>query len=205
MTIFRVIPILLAISFLLGCSKDQAPDHTQLFEEIRHVNRMEFASLAVTKTVKTERTDWYKVGKRIAVYSYDTYLKAFIDLNLMAPDDMVFDEEQKTVRITLPPVQIEISGRDMEMKKEYENVGLFRTEISAQERALMKEKANDELKKELAGNPEYKQRLNEAARHKARSYFESLLRDAGYTPYIRFSDESSTTGDFNLKEYDQDP
>ena len=29
--------------FLLGgaCSKTQAPDHTQLYEEIRHVNRME--------------------------------------------------------------------------------------------------------------------------------------------------------------------
>ena len=199
----KLLTLLLAIPMLLsGCSKPKTPDHTDLYEEIRQVNRMEFASLAVTKTVKTERTDWYKVGKRIAVYSYDTYLKAFIDLNLIAPDDMVFDEEQKTVRITLPPVRIEIAGRDMEMKKEYENVGLFRTEISAQERALMKEKANDELKKELAGNPEYKRRLDEAARRKARSYFESLLRNAGYTAYVRFSDESSPTGDFNLQDYD---
>ena len=195
--LLTVIPVLLA-----GCSKTPAPDHTDLYEEIRRVNRMEFASLAVTKTVKTERTDWYKVGKRIAVYSYDTYLKAFIDLNLMAPDDMEFDEENKTVRITLPPVQIEIAGRDMEMKKEYENVGLLRTEITSQERARMKEKANEELKRELVGNPEYKQRLNEAARRKARSYFESLLRDAGYTACIRFSDESTPTGDFNSSNYD---
>ena len=195
--LLTVIPVLLA-----GCSKTPVPDHTDLYEEIRRVNRMEFASLAVTKTVKTERTDWYKVGKRIAVYSYDTYLKAFIDLNLMAPDDMEFDEENKTVRITLPPVRIEIAGRDMEMKKEYENVGLLRTEITSQERARMKEKANEELKRELAGNPEYKQRLNEAARRKARSYFESLLRDAGYTAYIRFSDESTPTGDFNSSNYD---
>ena len=202
MTIFRVLPILLALPFFFACSKMQVPDHTQLYEEIRHVNRMEFASLAVTKTVKTERTDWYKVGKRIAVYSYDTYLKAFIDMNLLAPDDMEFDEENKTVRVTLPPVQIEIAGRDMEMRKEYENVGMFRTEITSQERARMKEKANEELKKELAGNPEYKQKLNEAARRKARSYFESLLRDAGYTAYIRFSDESTPSGDFNSSNYD---
>ena len=199
----RYFLIICLFIFTGACSKAPKPDHTQLYEEIRHVNRMEFASLAVTKTVKTERTDWYKVGKRIAVYSYDTYLKAFIDMNLMAPEDMEFDEENKTVRVTLPPMQIEIAGRDMEMKKEYENVGIFRTEISSQERAKMKEKANVELLKELEGNPEYKQRLNQKARQKARSYFQTLFQNAGYTPTIRFSDESiPSSSDFNLKNYD---
>lgn len=202
MTILRILPILFALPFLFACSKQQAPDHTQLYEEIRRVNRMEFASLAVTKTVKTERTDWYKVGKRIAVYSYDTHLKAFIDMNLLAPDDLEFDEENKTVRVTLPPIQVEIAGRDMEMRKEYENVGMFRTGVSSQERAKMKEKANAELKKELKGNPEYKQRLEQTARQKARSYFETLFRNEGYTPYIRFSDDTTPSGDFNLKNYD---
>ena len=192
--------LILIILFIAGaCSKDPDPDHTQLYEEIRHVNKMEFASMAVTKTVKTERSDWYKVGKRIAVYSYDTHLKAFIDMNLIAPEDIEFDEGTKTVHVTLPPIQIEIAGRDMEMRKEYENVGMFRTEISSQERAKMKEKANSELKKELEGNPEYKQRLNRTARQKARSYFENLFLNAGYTPSIRFSDESTPTGDFILK------
>lgn len=199
---FRFFLIVLAIPVLFACSKKQSTDHTHLYEEIRQVNRMEFASLAVTKTVKTERTDWYKVGKRIAVYSYDTYLKAFIDMNLLAPEDLEFDEENKTVRVTLPPVQIEIAGRDMQMKKEYENVGVFRTEITSQERAKMKEKANAELKKELEGNPDYKQRLAHTARQKARSYFETLFQNAGYTPSIRFSDETTPSGDFNLKNYD---
>ena len=200
---FTAFSFLLIGIFLFACSKDQAPDHTQLYEEIRHVNRMEFASLAVTKTVKTERTDWYKVGKRIAVYSYDTHLKAFIDMNLLAPEDLSFDEENKTVVVTLPPVQIEIAGRDMEMRKEYENVGMFRTEISSQERAKMKEKANEELMMELKGNPEYKQRLEHTARQKARSYFETLFRNAGYHSVIRFSDETTTpSGDYNLKNYD---
>lgn len=202
MTKFRVFSILPAILLLFACSKKPVTDHTQLYEEIRQVNRMEFASLAVTKTVKTERTDWYKIGKRIAVYSYDTHLKAFIDLNLIAPDDLEFDEENKTVRVTLPPVQIETAGRDMQMRKEYENVGMFRTEITAQERAEMKEKANAQLKKELEGNPEYKQRLDQSARQKARSYFETLFLNAGYTPFIRFSDEPAPSGDFKLKNYD---
>ena len=202
MTKFKAFTFLLISIFLFACSKKQAPDHTQLYEEIRHVNKMECASMAVTKTVKTERTDWYKVGKRIAVYSFDTYLKAYIDLYQFEMENMEFDEENKTVKVTLPPIKIEIAGRDMEMKKEYENVGMFRTEIDSKERAKMKEKASADLKKELDGNPEYKQRLEDSARRKARSYFETLFMNAGYTAFIRFSDEITGSGDYNLKNYD---
>ncbi len=202
MTKLKAFSFLLISIFLFACSKEREPDHTQLYEEIRHVNKMEFASMAVTKTVKTERSDWYKVGKRIAVYSFDTYLKAYIDLYQFEMENMEFDEENKTVKVTLPPIKVEIAGRDMEMKKEYENVGMFRTEIDSKERAKMKEKASADLKKELEGNPEYKQRLEDSARKKARSYFENLFKNAGYTAYIRFSDEIPAGGDFNIKNYD---
>lgn len=193
---------LLALPFMFACSKKQAPDHSLIYEEIRHVNKMEFASMAVTKTVKTERTDWYKVGKRIAVYSFDTYLKAYLNLYEFQPEDMEFDESNKTVKVTLPPIKIEVAGRDMEMKKEYENVGMFRTEIDSKERAKMKEKASADLKKELEGNPEYKKKLDETARRKARSYFETLFKNAGYTAFIRFSDENPKEGDYNVKSYE---
>ncbi len=202
MKIIYYMILLMALPFFWGCSKQQAPDHSLLYEEIRHVDKLEFASMAVTKTVKTERTDWYKVGKRIAVYSFDTYLKAYIDLYEFDPEDMEFDEETKTVKVTLPPIKIDIAGRDMNMKKEYENVGMFRTEIDSKERAKMKEKASDDLRKELEGNPDYKKKLDESARRKARSYFETIFKNAGYTAYIRFSDESSQEGDFNIKQYD---
>ncbi len=198
----KILIFLLAIPLMIACSKKPAPDYTSIYEEIRHVNKMEFASMAVTKTVKTERTDWYKVGKRIAVYSFDTYLKAYINLYEFEMENMEFDEENKTVKVTLPPVKVEIAGRDMEMKKEYENVGMFRSEIGAQERAKMKEKASADLRKELEGEPEYKRRLEDTARRKARSYFENLFKNAGYTAYIRFSDEQTDGGDFNIKNYD---
>lgn len=198
----RFLIFLFVLPLMLACNRMQVTDHSSLYEEIRHVNKMEFASLAVTKTVKTERSDWYKIGKRIAVYSFDTYLKAFIDLYQFEPEDMEFDEDNKTVKVTLPPVTIEITGRDMEMKKEYENVGMLRTEIDSKERAEMKEKASAALRKELEGNPEYKQKLEETARRKARSYFETLFKNAGYTAFIRFSDESTEGMDYNINNYD---
>lgn len=193
--------ILVAIAFLLSaCGKSEHMDHTDLYEEIRYEDRMEFASMAVTKTVKTERSDWYKIGKRIAVYSYDTYLKAYIDMNAFQPESMDFNEKDKTVKVTLPPIQIEIAGRDMVLKKEYENVGILRSEIDSKERAAMKEQANSDLKKELSGNPEYRQRLVDIAKRKARNYFENLLKDAGYTAFIRFEDDAPGASDVIIIE-----
>lgn len=187
----------LVISILMvGCSKKPAPDHVSIYEEIRYADKMEFASMDVTKTIKTERTDWYKLGKRIAVYSYDTHLKAYIDLSQFEPDDLEFDEKNKTVRVTLPPIKVEIAGRDMELKKEYENIGIFRTDIDPKERAKLKEMANTSLKKELDSNPEFKKKLIDAGRRKARIYFETLLKNAGYTPIIRFSDDPSPQSDY---------
>lgn len=186
------------IVFLIsGCAKNHGADPVSIYEEIRYADKMELASMAVTKTIKTERTDWYKVGKRIAVYSYDTHLKAYIDLSTFEPDDISFDDNNNTVRITLPAVKIEIAGRDMELRKEYENIGIFRTEIDPKERAKMKEMANSSLKKELDSNPEYKQKLIETARRKARKYFETLLKDSGYTAIVRFSDEFNPDTDYN--------
>lgn len=195
--VFAFITLLLA-----GCSRNPAPDYLSVYEEIKYSDKMVFASMAVTKTVKTDRTDWYKMGKRIAVYSYDTYLEAYVDLSRLEMEDLEFDEKNKSVTVILPPVEVAVAGRDMELRKEYENIGMFRSSVGAEERARMKEKANTSLKKELESNPEYKQRLIETARRKARMYFQTLLENAGYAADIRFSDQIQTTGDFNLKNYE---
>lgn len=187
----------------IGCSRREVPDHSATYEELRFTDKMVFATMNLTKTVKTDRTDWYKVGKRIAVYSYDTYLEAFVDLATLQPDDIVFDENLHTVKITLPPVETRLAGRDPELHKEYENIGLLRSEIDSKERARMKEIANESLLKELAGNPDYKRRLQETARKKARAYFTALLENTGYKPIVRFSDEATgNSDDLNIRHYD---
>ena len=74
----------------------------------------------------------------------------------------------------------------MEMKKEYENIGLLRSDLTARERAEIKEKANASFKAEVADNPVFRQQLIEAATRKARQYFETLLEADGYTPTVEF-------------------
>ncbi|MDE6556597.1 MAG: DUF4230 domain-containing protein [Duncaniella sp.] len=182
---FAIVSALLLALLTASCGKDPAPN---FYEEIRSVDNMVFASMAITKTARIDDSsgEWYKIGKRIAVYSYDTYLEAYIDLSQLKPEDVVVDEKNRTVSITLPPVQTELAGRDMTLRREYDNVGKFRSPIDARERALLKEKANESLKAELAENPRFRNQLVEQARRRAEAYFSALCEAAGYKAHISF-------------------
>ena len=179
-----IIVSILAMALLPACTKPDNSFNTELYQEIKSADKMVFASMAITKTAKMENSAWY--GKRIAVYSYDSYMRAYIDLSALQMDDLVFDEDSKTVKITLPSVRTEITGRDMEMRKEYENIGLLRADLDSKERAEIKEKTNASFKAEVEENPIFKQQLTDAAKKKARKYFETLFEADGYTASIDF-------------------
>ena len=149
--------------------------------------------MAITKTAKLQSEDWYKLGKRIAVYSYDSYMRAYIDLSELKMEDIVFNDDERTVTVNLPPIITEITGRDMELHKEYENIGLLRSEIDSKERALIKEMANSSFKKEVEGNATFRKQLTDEAKRKARNYFEAIFDAYGYTANIYFN-PSKTSG-----------
>ncbi|MDE6006042.1 MAG: DUF4230 domain-containing protein [Muribaculaceae bacterium] len=176
--------IALMAIMLSSCAKTET--NMELYQEIKSVDKLVFASMAITKTAKKESSDWYTIGKRIAVYSYDTYIDAYIDLSALKMDDLVFDENNKTVKVTLPPVKTEITGRDMEMRRVYENIGLLRSDLDSKERAEIKEKANASFKTEIEENPAFKEQITEAAKRKARKYFETFFEENGYTASIDF-------------------
>lgn len=177
---------ILTLVFTGACRQkndDRMP--AQMLQEIRQTDKLLLATMSVTKTATMDKSSalW---GKRIAVYSYDTYLRAYIDLSELGADDLVFDDVAKTVSVMLPPVRTELSGRDMNMRKEYDNIGLLRDSLDAGERAELKEIANRDLKRELVGNRGFEMRLTETAKRKARQYFEALFADRGYTATVDF-------------------
>lgn len=161
----------------ISMMKDYAPD---FYQEWHRAARIEFASMTVTKTITTERSAWYKIGDRIAVYSFDIYLKAYIDMDKLGPSDISVDKDNKVITVKLPPVQSEIAGRSAELKEVYENIGLFRSRPDSRERADLKEKANEDFKKEFSANPVYRRELESTAQRKAHAYFEALGEAAGY-------------------------
>lgn len=190
---FKLFTVVVLMAVLLSsCSKSS---NAELYQEIKSVDKMVFATMAITKTAKMESSDWYKVGKRIAVYSYDSYMRAYVNLSALQMDDLVFDEDNNTVKVTLPPVMTEVTGRDMEMRKEYENVGLMRSDLDSKERAEIKEKANASFKTEIEDNPMFKQQLTDAAKRKARKYFETIFEANGYTASIDFKPSNSDSHD----------
>lgn len=168
---------------LASCAKSS---EKELYEEIKSTDKMVFATMSITKMAKMESSDWYTIGKRIAVYSYDSYMRAYIDLSELQPGDIKVNDKDMTVSVTLPPVITEVTGRDMEMNREYENIGMLRSDLDSKERAEIKEKANASFKAEVEDNPAFKQHLIDAAQRKARKYFETLFEANGYTASIDF-------------------
>ena len=179
---FILVPAVVTV-LLAACGKN---DTNQLYQEIKSVDKIVFASMAITKTAIMNDDHWYTVTKRIAVYSYDSYMRAYVDLSQLQMEDLIFDEDGKTVKVMLPPVMTEITGRDMDMRLEYDNIELLRHSLNSKERAEIKEEANASFKTEVEENPMFKQQLTDAAKRKARKYFETIFDANGYTASIDF-------------------
>ena len=192
--------LLVALLFSAGCRRDEAEREApqevarvsaagDFYQEAKRAGKLEFGSLKLTKTVTTERTAWYKVGSRVAAYSYDIWLRAYVDLDELEEEDVKVDEEKGIVTLTLPPVEVEVAGRSAELRKEYENIGIFRSRPDSRERAELKEIADADFAKEMKGNPEYVRQLRETAGRKARAWFTALGESRGYR--VEFSEPLS--------------
>lgn len=183
MKIIKYAFLVAVATVMVACNKT---DHNVFYQEIKSADKMVFASMAITKTAVMDDAKYDFLGDRVAVYSYNSYMQAFINLTDLLPSDIVFDDKNHTVTVTLPAVQTELTGRDMQMRKVYENIGLLRADLDSQERAQMKEKANQDLNREVVNNPAFRQQLTDAAKRKARAYFEAMFESTGYTPTINF-------------------
>ena len=192
--------ILAALAVTAACSRaEHTPDW---FAEIRSANKLVLASMSISKMATIDDMDFskakgfkqsadalmasLKVGDRVAAYSYDTYLKAYIDLSNLSPDDVKIDEDSKTITIMRPPVQTEFAGRDLGMREEHYRVTGLRSQINAKERAEIKEKMNASLKKEVENDPAFKNILIDRAKKQAVMYFDNMFADTGYTPVVVF-------------------
>ncbi|MDE6264738.1 MAG: DUF4230 domain-containing protein [Paramuribaculum sp.] len=191
------------IALLSGCDKLASKDAGRnLLSEVKSVNKLVLAQMAVSKMATIDDIDLskaeglkqttaglldaIKLGNRKAAYSYNTYLRASIDLSTMTEGDIKVNESAKTITVTLPPVQTEFIGRDMEIKEDHYRVTGLRSQINAKERAELKEQMNAMLKHEVEVKPEFRNRLEAAARAKCESYFRTLLGHDGYNVIVKF-------------------
>jgi len=197
----RIFLLLITLIVLLeSCSKHK--QEVNWYSEIRSANKLVLASMTISKIATIDDiplseskglkqkadaiVSSLKIGDRVAAYSYDTYLKAYIDLSNLMPEDIIIDEKSKTITLLLPQVQTEFAGRDLGMREEHYRVTGLRSQINAKERTALKEKMNSLLKEEVENDPAFKSIITDRAKTKARLYFETLLAESGYTPVVMF-------------------
>ena len=205
--IHHLIPALLLslpAAGLWSCAEEEQRDNV-LFSEVKSVDKLILARMTVSKMATIDDIplseaeglkqtsaallDALKLGKRKAAYSYDTYLRAYIDLSNLTPDDVKVDESTKTITLSLPPVTTEYLGRNMEIREDHYRVTGLRSEIDVDERAALKEQMNTVLKNEVKNKPMFRNKLATEAKAKAEAYFSSMLGKDGYKVIINFKED----------------
>lgn len=195
-----IAPMVCAI-MLASCAKPDDPA-TTFYTELRSVDKLVLASMTITKMATVDDMSLaeakglkqtadallskVKVGDRVAAYSYDTYLRAYIDMSALSPDDITVDERARRVTINLPAVRTEFAGRDLGLREDHYRVTGLRSDIDAAERAAIKERMNAHLKQEVERKGTFRAAVEQQARAKATRYFESLVAPAGYTAVVTF-------------------
>lgn len=203
--IFKLLYIFLvsaAMATTAGCSERQEDADRLFYSELKSVNKLVLAQMRVSKMATIDdlslkdaeglrqtveaAADAMKVGTRKAAYSYDTYLRAYIDLSEIRPEDIILDQESRILTINLPEIKVESQGRDIGIREEHYRVTGLRSEIKPAERAIVKEKMNTALKHEIAGNPAFRNQLVSRARTKAAAYFSAIGSKEGYQTIVNF-------------------
>lgn len=197
--------IFLCVIIMGGCTRRQPS--ADFYSEIRSARKLVLTELRVTKmaTVRDREFDEaqtlsdrtaaligsLKVGTRVAVYSYDTYIQSYIDLGELTPADVVVDDRNKTVSIALPEIKTDLAGRDGSLREEHYRVTGMRSAITPQERARLKERMNASLRREVESG-KYRAEAEQSARRKAVDYFTSMLAGSGYSVNVSFKDDISS-------------
>lgn len=202
-----IVAVLAALLLLPGCGGSKGVEEKKetlnFYSDVKSVNKLVLAQMAITKMATINDANRnntgtglqgtmdkvvnsMKIGTRKAAYSYQTYLRAYVDLSSLTPEDVKVDEKEKVVTIKLPPIKTEFVGRDMDITEEHYRVTGLRSQITAEERARAKEKMNASLKNEVKNNAAFVQKLEETAQAKARTYFQTMFQPQGYNVVVEF-------------------
>ncbi len=190
---------LAAFFSLSGCSGEPEPQR-DYYGEITSVKKLILAKMSISKMASIDDLklskakgmrqsvaafiDALKIGDRKAAYSYNTYMRAYIDLNELTPEDITITDNR--IEVNLPSPKTEFYGRDIPIREEHYRVTGLRSAVDARDRAELKEKINTALKHEVVSNKDFAETLKATAKTKAKAYFMNLLQEEGKEIVINF-------------------
>lgn len=210
--LLRMVVCFLLVVAVGACKHKPAEDpYAHLAEEIRSVNKLALVEAQISKVVILQDPDihlsdvsslqgavaWLKnkikTGTRTAIFSFDATMSGYIDLSTLAEADVQVDKKGKTATLVLPPVQLQLLGRDFTMDLKYQRVTGYRDQVSAAERAKLKERAYAKLEQEVNKNSALRQDLMRKAQTKAVGWFTQLFAMKGLSVSVRFRDDAATS------------
>lgn len=205
--IMRYIPIqiVLLLTLLISCKSEEQHKFIQP-KELQEVGKLELIeyrteeifvissdqksleSIQSLEDVGNYLSSLFEIGDRIGIYSFDFYSIAYINLYNLQDSDLQYDQESKSIQLTLPPIEIEPIGRGGTLKLLHERVNGNKKSITSEERQNMQRQAVSLAKQNLLpGTPKYQELLRKA-QSKAQAYFTSILKSRGYEEIqIRFT------------------
>lgn len=187
---------------LSGCSHKEKDYPLEISSQLQNVSRLELARMTVGKVGMISDPEYkdaksieakasallnrMKIGTRLGVYSYDTYIVAYLDLSKVSSEDVEVDTETGTAYLTLPPIEIMTDGREPQLHEVHSRVTGLRSSITPSERASLKSQMAKEVKKEMSAKAGATDHLRKAAEDKARAYLTELISNWGYKAEISF-------------------
>ena len=164
---------------LQGCSQ---PGRDEILrEEIESITAMKQLGVVeyrVRKIIKADdQGEWYKIGDRKILLSCTAYLKAGIDLSSFSADDIEVDRLTGKVTVTLPHATLlSLDMPASEIRQEYDQVTLFRSEFSVQERNDLLRQGERQIRRSVPSLG-----ILPKAEENARKFFESVFYKLDFT------------------------
>ena len=160
----------------------QVPENMQdkvnvKFKELSKTAELSTVEYTVTKIVKADdHPEWYQFGDRKILFSCTATLKAGFDLNNFSSKDISVDETNKSAIVTLPKAKLLIFKMNPDdVHLIYEKVSLLRSDFSANDRNLLLQQGEADIK---ASIKEYG--ILDEAQKNASLIVKSWLTDLGF-------------------------
>lgn len=115
--------------------------------ELEQTAELGSVEYVVKKVIKaTDEAKWYQYGDRKILFGCTAYLKAGVDLSNFTNEDVIIDEEESSIIVTLPHARLlSINMPPSETKLIYEQVPTFRGNFTASESNGLLKQGEEEI------------------------------------------------------------
>jgi len=166
--------LIICACLLLACQQKPKPEDMVL--QLRELNELATVEYTVSKIVKaSDDQTWYKVGDRKILMSCRAAVRAGIDISKLQSTDI--EVSGKSISLQLPPAEIlSVSIRPEDIRTEFEEVGIFRSDFTAAEKNQIMASGEAQIRQQVASTD-----ILRDAETQASLLLGNFLRSLGFT------------------------